>query len=90
MLARYQDRSAQAELRTAVILLSAAGVRATLELPPEGMPEVLPASLRAELRSGVARILADDRARNCVIAVIPAGLAGGPDLLVAPQFAIET
>jgi len=90
MLTRYQETSAEAELRTAKTLLSAAGVRATLELPPGGVPGVLPAGLSAELRSGISRMLADGTVRDCVISVTSAGAAAGLDLAVGPWGGAET
>jgi hypothetical protein len=90
ILTSYQEVSAQAELQTAVTLLSVAGVRAAIELPPEGMPEVLPADLRGKLRSGVARMLADDAARDCVIAVASTGPMDELDLLVGTRLGAET
>jgi two-component system sensor histidine kinase DesK len=90
ILTSYQEVSAQAELQTAVTLLSVAGVRAALELPPEGMPEVLPAGLHEKLRSGIARMLADDAARDCVIAITAPGPVDQLDLLVSVCLAAET
>jgi hypothetical protein len=84
LLTGYQAVSATAELEAAVTLLSMGGVRARLELPPDGLPEVMPARLRAKLRSGVAQLLAGEVAGDCVIALVSVGTADEIELLVKP------
>jgi hypothetical protein len=82
LLTSYQAVSALAELRTAVTVLSTGGVDARLELPSSGLPDVLPSGLRAELRSGVAQLLASEATAVCAIALVPAGNADGFELVV--------
>jgi hypothetical protein len=75
MLSGYRDVSAEAELRAALTLLSAAGIRARLSLDPkEKLPPELPETTRRALRETVARALADRDLRECILT---AGVAEG-------------
>jgi hypothetical protein len=68
MLSGYRDVSAEAEMRAAVTLLSAAGIRARLALDsPERLPVELPETARTALRETVARALEDRGLRECVL-----------------------
>ncbi len=68
MLSGYRDVSAEAELRAAVTLLSAGGIRARLSLEsPQDLPAALPETARAGLRETVAGALADAGLRECVL-----------------------
>ena len=68
MLSGYRDVSAEAELRAAVTLLSAAGIRARLSLDcPERLPAELPETARAALRAIIAQALQDPGLRDCVL-----------------------
>jgi two-component system, NarL family, sensor histidine kinase DesK len=68
MLSGYRDVSAEAELRAAVTLLSAAGIRASLSLDcPEELPAELPETVHTALRETVARALEDHGLRECVL-----------------------
>src|SRR3984885_3207547 len=68
MLSGYREVSAEAELRAAVTLLSAAGIRASLALDsPERLPAELPETARTALRETVARALEDRGLRECVL-----------------------
>jgi two-component system sensor histidine kinase DesK len=68
MLSGYRDVSAEAELRAAVTLLSAAGIRAGLSLDSAGeLPIELPERARTALRETVARALEDRGLRECVL-----------------------
>lgn len=80
MLAGYQMASAETELQTAATLLSGAGIRATVALPARGAPAVLGARVRAQLRTAVVRILADDTVESCVISLAPAAVTDECDL----------
>jgi two-component system sensor histidine kinase DesK len=73
MLSGYRDVSAEAELRAAVTLLSAGGIRASLSLDPaEELPAELPETARTALRETVARALEDRGLRECVLTVATA------------------
>jgi signal transduction histidine kinase len=68
MLSGYREVSAEAELRAAVTLLSAAGIRASLALDsPERLPAELPETARTALRETVAHALEDRGLRECVL-----------------------
>ena len=68
MLSGYRDVSAEGELRAAVTLLSAAGIRGRLALDsPEKLPAELPETARTALREMVARALEDRGLRECVL-----------------------
>jgi len=68
LLSGYRGVSAEAELRAAVTLLSAAGIRASLSLDcQEELPAELPETVRAALRETVARALEDRGLRECVL-----------------------
>ncbi len=68
MLSSYRNVSAEAELRAAVTLLSAAGIRASLSLGSPGkLPAELPAAARTALRETVARALEDRGLRECAL-----------------------
>jgi two-component system sensor histidine kinase DesK len=69
LLSGFHRPSLWAELETAAGLLAAAGVETRLALPSGEPPGVISAEFRAELRSITARLLRDDAARTCVIAV---------------------
>jgi signal transduction histidine kinase len=71
MLSGYRDVSAEAELRAAVTLLSAAGIRTSVSLGPPGKlsPE-LPETARDALRELVARALEDRGLRECVLTAV--------------------
>ena len=86
LLSGYRDVSAEAELRAAVTLLSAGGIRASLSLESaEKLPAQLPETARAALRDTVARALGDRSLRECVLTVATAdgelvvGLSRGAD-----------
>jgi two-component system, NarL family, sensor histidine kinase DesK len=68
MLSGYRDVSAEAELRAAVTLLSAAGIHARLSLDDaEKLPTELPESARTALRETVARALEDRELHECAL-----------------------
>ncbi len=69
MARRYRQVSLRSELQTAATLLAAAGIRARIELPPGGQPEVISKELRRQLRSELARLLREDTPGECVITV---------------------
>ncbi|MEP7024377.1 MAG: hypothetical protein ABJB47_11370 [Actinomycetota bacterium] len=69
LLSGYHQPSLWAELETAAGLLAAAGIRTRLSLPAGDPPDVVDAEFRSALRSTTARLLRDDSARSCVIAV---------------------
>jgi two-component system, NarL family, sensor histidine kinase DesK len=62
-----------AELETAASLLTAAGIPTQLTLPAADPPADVSTDLRTELRSATARLLRDDTARACLIAVTAVG-----------------
>ena len=80
LLAGYQVASAEAELQTAVALVRGAGIDATLLLASDDIPAVLDTRARAELRSAVARILADDTVGSCVMSLSSARAGEGAEL----------
>jgi two-component system, NarL family, sensor histidine kinase DesK len=86
MLTGYRELSACAELRAAVTLLAAGGVRATLVLPDTDLPPVLPAQARAALRAAVARALTESELCECVLTVTVAS-RGDLELCLAPAAA---
>ncbi len=66
MLSGYRNVSAEAELRAAVTLLSAGGIRTRLSLDlPEKLLAELPVTARTALRETVARALEDRGLREC-------------------------
>jgi signal transduction histidine kinase len=68
LLSGYRDVSAEAELRAAVTLLSAAGIRASLSLDcEEELTAELPETVHTALRETVARALEDHGLRECVL-----------------------
>jgi two-component system sensor histidine kinase DesK len=69
----YQRLSLRAELDSATILLTAAGIETRVVLPAGDLPERLEAAPRAALRAAVARLLRDDAARRCAITVTNEG-----------------
>jgi two-component system sensor histidine kinase DesK len=69
----YQQLSLRAELDSATILLTAAGIETRVMLPAGDLPERLAAAPRAALRAAVARLLRDDAARHCAITVMNEG-----------------
>jgi hypothetical protein len=69
MVTRYQEVPLRAEFTAAAALLSAAGIRTRVDLPEDEGLEDAPESLRSILRSGTARLLGSDAARECVITV---------------------
>ena len=70
LLARqYRREPAHIELDLAAQLLTAGGIRTSLELPPDPAALTLPEPLRAVLHADTARLLADDTVGECVIAV---------------------
>lgn len=70
---RYQQPSLRAELDSATILLTAAGIQTRVVLPAGELPERLEDAPRAALRAAVARLLRDDAARHCAITVTNEG-----------------
>jgi len=73
LLSGYREVSAEAELRAAVTLLTAGGIRASLSLDcPQELPAELPETARTALRETVARVLADRALRECVLTVATA------------------
>jgi two-component system sensor histidine kinase DesK len=68
----YQQPSLQAELESARVLLTAAGIQTRVVLPAGDLPERLEEAPRAALRAAVARLLRDD-ARHCAITVTDEG-----------------
>jgi two-component system sensor histidine kinase DesK len=69
----YQQPSLRAELESATILLTAAGIHTRVVLAAGELPERLEAAPRAALRAAVARLLRDDAARHCAITVTSEG-----------------
>jgi two-component system sensor histidine kinase DesK len=65
----YQRGSLRTELDVAVALLGAAGIETRLVLPTGDLPETVDESMRSTLRAATARLLSDDTARHCIIAV---------------------
>jgi signal transduction histidine kinase len=60
LLGGYRRVSAEAELRAAITLLAAGGIRADLETPAAGLPAELPPEVRTRLRTLVAEALRAD------------------------------
>jgi two-component system sensor histidine kinase DesK len=69
VLSGYRSPSPEAELRAVTTLLAAAGIRAEVELPDAALPLKLPGTVRAELRTAVARALSDGVTGHCVLAI---------------------
>jgi two-component system, NarL family, sensor histidine kinase DesK len=69
MINGYQQLSLRAELDSATVLLTAAGIQTRLELPAGELPDRLEAAPRAALQAAVARLLRDDTTRHCAITV---------------------
>ncbi|WP_344919580.1 hypothetical protein [Streptosporangium oxazolinicum] len=63
----YRQPSLRAELETAAVLLSAAGVETRLRLPRLGVPETIPQRSRDALRATVTRLLRADAVDACTI-----------------------
>ncbi len=82
LISRYQQPSLAAELETAVALLTEAGIRTRIELPPQGLPPTAGRGVRAALRTATADVLHDDAVRACVISVTCQ--AGGVHVSVRP------
>jgi signal transduction histidine kinase len=68
LVRRYRTVPLRAEVDAAAALLSAAGIPTEARLSGE-LPHVAPDDLRAQLRAGIARLLADQTARHCLITV---------------------
>jgi signal transduction histidine kinase len=74
LLSGYRNVSAEAELRAALTLLSAAGISARLSIDdPDGLPEDLSPTARHALEQTVARALLDRALRECALTVSTAG-----------------
>jgi two-component system, NarL family, sensor histidine kinase DesK len=69
LLSGYHQPSLWAELETAASLLAAAGISTRLALPAGDPPDIVDAEFRSGLRATTARLLRDESARSCVIAV---------------------
>jgi len=67
LIRAYQRVPLRTELRTAMTLLSAAGVPARLVLPEHGLPRYADTELREELRAAVDRLLREPSVGTCVI-----------------------
>ena len=65
----YQRPALASELDTAATLLTVAGIRTRIERPPEGLPDTIDPAVRSALRTAIAAVLHDDKARSCVIAI---------------------
>jgi two-component system sensor histidine kinase DesK len=63
-----QRGSLRSELDTMASLLRAAGIDATVDRPPDGLPEDADEQVRAALRSATAQLLRDD-VRTCVVTI---------------------
>lgn len=63
MVRGYQEVSLRAELETAAMLLSAAGIQTRLVLPPGELPDTVDEAERTALRRDLARLLGDDQAQ---------------------------
>jgi hypothetical protein len=81
LLRGLHQPSLRAELETAASLLNAAGIRTRLELPADPPGDVSPA-LRSQLRSVTARLLRDESARTCVLALAAPGGHARLDVMV--------
>ena len=91
LLSALHRPSLWAELETAASLLTAAGIPTRLALPAGDPPADVCPAFRAELRSATARLLRDDAARACLIAVtsvdgqLQLGIRVGGKSLAAPE-----
>jgi two-component system, NarL family, sensor histidine kinase DesK len=73
LLSGLHRPSLRAELETAASLLTAAGIDTRLALPAGDPPASASAAFRSQLRSATARLLRDESARICVLALTSAG-----------------
>jgi two-component system, NarL family, sensor histidine kinase DesK len=73
LLRGLHQPSAWAELETAASLLTSAGIQTRLALPAGGPPAEVSAEFRSALQLVIARLLRDDAARTCLLAVSSAG-----------------
>jgi hypothetical protein len=80
MTRRYKLAAPVAELEKAALLLRAAGIEATVEVPDSALPPSLDASLRSALQVAVAQLLTEEAAGPVVLKL---GCASG-------QFRLET
>ncbi|MBV9447493.1 MAG: hypothetical protein JO345_16545 [Streptosporangiaceae bacterium] len=69
ILSGLHQPSLLAELETAAALLNAAGIRTRLALPAGQPPAVASTGFRSPLRSMTARLLREESARTCVLAL---------------------
>jgi signal transduction histidine kinase len=69
MLSSLHQPSLLAELETAATLLNAAGIHTRLLLPGGEAPAIGGTGFRARLRSTTARLLREESARSCVLAL---------------------
>ncbi len=72
MLSGLHQPSLLAELETATALLNAAGIQTRLTLPAGQPSAVAGTGFRARLRSTMARLLREESARSCVLALVSA------------------
>lgn len=70
LIRSYHRPSVRGELSTAAALLTAAGIRTRVVLPPDEPPG---ADFREQLRAATAELLRDGTVRSCVLAVDAAG-----------------
>jgi signal transduction histidine kinase len=77
LLGGYRRVSAEAELRAAITLLAAGGVRADLEIPAAGLPPELPAEVRTRLRTLVAEALRADEHGDRSLRVLAIAVSDG-------------
>jgi two-component system, NarL family, sensor histidine kinase DesK len=73
LLSGLHQPSLRAELETAASLLTAAGIDTQLALPAADPPGHVSAAFRSQLRSATARLLRDESARTCALALTSAG-----------------
>ena len=73
MLSSLHQPSLLAELEAAVTLLNAGGIRTHLALPAGAPPEAAGAGFRSRLRSATARLLREESASTCVLALTASG-----------------
>jgi two-component system, NarL family, sensor histidine kinase DesK len=73
LLSGLHQPSLRAELETAAGLLTAAGISTRLALPASDPPGDISTEFRSQLRSATAKLLRDESARTCVIALTSAG-----------------
>ena len=85
MLTQYREVSLRAELDTAATLLSAAGIRTRLELPPGPMPTTADDRDRTQLQHDIAHLLATSAPISVVITVSRQGDAVRLGLKVEPD-----